>query len=126
MTDVSEIDVNETNPFDPTANPTAAPEQKFSKGDEVTVMRGLDRDKSGTVLGADLVKHQYAIAYTDGSFGVQNFVNVKAVTEGAITAGKLAGLVHQWERDESGEGAQGLSDFLGRNVPGFSKAYEQN
>jgi hypothetical protein len=116
-------DASETNPFEPASTPTAAPEQKFSKGDEVTVMRGLDRDKSGTVLGADTVKNQYAIAYTDGSFGVQNFVNVKAVTEGAVSVGKLAGLLHEFNEDGS---ADSLADFLGARVPGFAKAYEQN
>jgi hypothetical protein len=116
MTDVSETSI-------PTTAPTEAPEQKFAKGDEVLVMRGSDKDKSGTILGVDTRKYQYAISYPDGSFGVQNFVNVKAVTEGAITAGKLAGLVHEWDVDGAGES---LAYFLGARVPGFTKAYEQS
>lgn len=111
MTDVSET--TETKPE----------VQKFQKGDEVIVMRGLDRDKSGTILGVDEAKAQYAISYEDGSFGIQNFVNVKAPTVGAVSVGRVATIVAGWYNDDN-VAERALIQDLKDGLPGFEKAWK--
>lgn len=63
---------------------------QYSQGDEITVMRGLDRGKTAKVMGVDTKNEQYAVQFADGAFSVVNFVNVKTPQEGTVTVTTLA------------------------------------
>lgn len=93
--------------------------QKYNIGDEITVMRGLERGKTAEVIGVDSEKEQYAIKFTDNSFAVVNFVNAKAPVEGTISASPLATIVATAgpERDD-------VVSALSKAVDGFAKAYK--
>lgn len=95
---------------------------KYAVGEEVSIMRGLDRGKHGKVLGVDEANRKYNIQFTDGTFAVVNEVNVKPPTEGSVTASKLADLVKEW--DDSEGDSHALVDLLAKHVDGFAKAYD--
>jgi hypothetical protein len=92
----------------------------YGVGDEITIMRGLDRGKHARILGADATNRKYNVQFTDGSFAVVNEVNVKPPAEGTVTASKLADLVNEWA-DSQGD-ADALISLLSNHVDGFAKA----
>lgn len=107
-----------------TQTPTS--ELKYAVGDEITIMRGLDRGKHAKVLGVDVANRKYNVQFTDGSFSVVNEVNVKPPAEGTVTASKLADLVGSWADSQEDEaGAKALVDLLSKHVDGFAKAYDE-
>lgn len=93
-------------------------QMKYVPGDEVTIMRGLDRNKVAKVTGVDATNRKYNVTFTDGSFAVVNEVNVKPPQEGQVTAAKLADLV------KGATDLPSLIESLAKSVDGFSKAYD--
>lgn len=94
----------------------------YSAGDEFTIMRGIHRGKTAKVMDVDLANRQYAVKLTNGQFVVVNEVNVKAPTEGTVSAVNLAGLVTRWADSNGDAGA--LIALLSENVDGFAKALD--
>lgn len=92
---------------------------QYSQGDEITVMRGLDRGKTAKVMGVDEKNEQYAVQFADGAFSVVNFVNVKAPQEGTVTVTTLVDAFT--EAIQSGErDILQLAARLDATLPGFS------
>jgi ribosomal protein L24 len=65
----------------------------YKTGDSISIMRGIHRGKTATVLDVDTANEQYAVKLTDGGLVVVNFVNVREPQEVSITATALGAVL---------------------------------
>lgn len=91
----------------------------YNVGDEITVMRGNNRNKVATVKGVDRNNKRYSVEYLDGSFDVITFVNTKPPVQGTITAGALASVIKT-----NGPELENVIAALVKTLDGFAKAMD--
>jgi hypothetical protein len=94
------------------------PGMQFKDGDEVSIMRGLHRNETARVIGVNAGQQEYAVRFTDGSFGLINAVNVRAPEEPSITASQLAAMLGNY----IGEIPTNLLDEIAAALPGIDLA----
>jgi hypothetical protein len=72
---------------------------QFKTGDTISIMRGIHRNDTATVLDVDEANEQYAVRLTSGGVAVVNFVNAKGPEIEPIDADKLAGALNSYGLD---------------------------
>jgi hypothetical protein len=89
----------------------------FDVNDEITIMRGLYKGQTGTVVYVDHVSEAYAVRLPDGGMAAPiNWVNVKPPVEATITATLLAEVFNRFV----GDVPDGLLAALENVAPGIT------